>query len=86
MESNPTSKSTPVFFWRWQGALPQAGLLLREMTGPAEVMERLRALGFIPGVYVDYLGRAPLGGPLLFRLGSLSIALRKEEFSCLKLQ
>jgi Fe2+ transport system protein FeoA len=55
-------------------------------TGPLPIVERLQELGLHKGDEIIFMGRAPLRGPLLFRLGATVLALRLEEAECLKIQ
>jgi len=43
------------------------------------VQHRLRALGLRRGAMVTALGRAPLGSPWRFRIGSAELCLRRRE-------
>jgi Fe2+ transport system protein FeoA len=43
------------------------------------LQHRLRALGLRPGVEVTARGRAPLGSPWLFDVGSAQLCLRRRE-------
>lgn len=43
------------------------------------VTRRLFDLGFTPGEPVERLRRAPLGDPLMFRVGGVEIVLRRAE-------
>lgn len=43
------------------------------------VTRRLFDLGFAPGEQVERLRHAPLGDPLMFRVGGVEIVLRKAE-------
>lgn len=43
------------------------------------VARRLFDLGFTPGEHVERLRQAPLGGPLMFRVGGVEIVLRRAE-------
>ncbi|GAA4895939.1 hypothetical protein GCM10025789_11960 [Tessaracoccus lubricantis] len=43
------------------------------------VARRLFDLGFTPGERVERLRSAPLGDPLMFRVGGVEIVLRREQ-------
>lgn len=43
------------------------------------ITRRLFDLGFTPGQEVERLRNAPLGDPLMFRVGGISIVLRRAE-------
>ncbi|MFT3888383.1 MAG: FeoA family protein [Arachnia sp.] len=47
--------------------------------GDDAVARRLCDLGFAPGEDVVRLRRAPLGGPVMFRVGGVEIVLRASE-------
>ena len=51
--------------------------------GPPELVERLNEIGFRKDSQCEFLGRTPLGGPMLVRLGPMVIALRENEADCL---
>ncbi|MBY0369475.1 FeoA domain-containing protein [bacterium] len=57
--------------------------LLRALEGPSVLVERLYEIGFLPGEEFVFLGRAPLGGPWLFQVRGITVALRIEEAQCL---
>jgi len=45
-------------------------------------VERLAALGFLPGVEVSLLRLAPLGDPLVYRVGERQVSLRRADARC----
>jgi ferrous iron transport protein A len=47
--------------------------------GDDVISRRLCDLGFAPGESVVRLRRAPLGGPVMFRVGGVEIVLRSAE-------
>ncbi len=51
-----------------------------------ELVKRLADLGLRPGVDLQVLFRIPFGGPLVVRLGAMSLALRLEEAECLMVE
>lgn len=53
--------------------------------GDSILVERLKELGLFTGLQINFFGKSPFNGPLLFRLGSTVLALRKEEAACLLL-
>ena len=68
--------STPA---RWQDLAPGDRVLVtgyREMT---PYVERVRALGLVPGTSVEIRRRAPLGSPIEIRFRGFSLALRPAE-------
>ncbi|WGT47337.1 FeoA family protein [Tessaracoccus lacteus] len=52
--------------------------------GDDVVVRRLFDLGFVPGVEVLRLRRAPLGDPIMFRVGGSEIVLRKAQAQLVK--
>lgn len=56
---------------------------LKSITGDEFICERLHELGLRPGLQIEYLGQAPLGGPVLVRFLTTTLALRIEEARCL---
>ncbi len=53
--------------------------VVTEVTGAEPLRGRLLDLGVLPGTELACEGSAPLGDPLVFRLGTWLLALRKEE-------
>ncbi len=53
--------------------------ILAEMPCGGLLSRRLKQFGMIPGTKVRYLGSAPMGSPLLFRVRGAVISLRKED-------
>lgn len=54
--------------------------------GDSVIVERLKEMGLHQGLEVAPVGRAPFGGPLLFRFGNTVLALRFEEAQCALIQ
>jgi Fe2+ transport system protein FeoA len=54
--------------------------------GDPLIIERLKELGIHRGVKIEAYGRAPFGGPKLYRLGATVLALREEEAECIRIQ
>ena len=50
-----------------------------EVTGGDALAHRLAACGLWPGARIEWIGRAPFGDPLLFRLHGYRLALRRSE-------
>ena len=46
------------------------------------VARRLFDLGLIPGVQITMVRRAPLGDPVIYRVGDYEIALRRSQSRC----
>mgnify|MGYP002851652880 FL=1 len=60
--------------------LPRVGLArVLSVEGEDAVSQRLRELGFTAGTEVDYVRRAPFGGPLVVQLRGYQLALRPAE-------
>ena len=57
-----------------------------DLNGPQELVERLRELGFTPGENFKILRNFPLRGPWVIMTVHGMVALRDEEFQCLKIQ
>lgn len=53
-----------------------------DITAESVVRERLLEMGFAPGREVRVLRRLPFGGPLIVQAGTLVVALRHTEASC----
>lgn len=54
--------------------------------GEPRIVERLKEMGFHQGLEIEAVGRAPFGGPHLYRFGNTVLALRSEEAECTILQ
>lgn len=54
--------------------------------GDSVLVERLKEMGLHQGLEVTPVGRAPFGGPLLYRFGNTVLALRFEEAQCALIQ
>jgi Fe2+ transport system protein FeoA len=57
--------------------------VIRSHQGPKDLCERLNELGFRKDSECEFVGRTPLKGPLLFKLGPMVMALRENEAECL---
>lgn len=66
-----------------QAKQTQQRFVIRDHTGPRDLVERLNELGFRKDTECQYLGRTPLWGPLLFKIGPMVMALRENEAQCL---
>jgi ferrous iron transport protein A len=55
-------------------------------SGDSVLVERLKEMGLHQGLEVTPVGRAPFGGPLLYRFGNTVLALRYEEAQCAQIQ
>ena len=54
-------------------------VVIVEVTGGDALAHRLAACGLWPGTRIEWIGRAPFGDPLLFRLHGYRLALRRSE-------
>jgi Fe2+ transport system protein FeoA len=59
---------------------------IANISSDSETSHRLLELGFRKGLTVVFCGQAPFGGPYLFRMGAITLALRSEEMKCLNLR
>lgn len=55
---------------------------VQTLSGPSEIVERLHELGLFQGGVLQFWGQAPFGGPQIFKMGTVALALRKEEALC----
>lgn len=61
-------------------ALPPGGRgTILTLAGEDGITRRLRELGFLPGVEVEMIGRAPLGDPLAVFVRGSRMALRRRD-------
>jgi ferrous iron transport protein A len=62
--------------------------LIRQLADQCEprTARRLQELGFVPGVQVTTLRRAPLGDPSVYRVAGYEISLRRSEASLIHLE
>ena len=49
------------------------------LNGESDSVIRLQELGFMPGIFVEFVGKMTFGGPLVFRLHGTKIALRADD-------
>lgn len=54
--------------------------------GEDTLVQRLKQMGLHEGMSLQYLRRAPMRGPLIYRFGATALALRAEEAQCLILK
>lgn len=52
----------------------------------AGAARRVFDLGLAPGVEVTMVRRAPLGDPVIYRVGDYEIALRREQSRCIHVE
>ena len=62
---------------------PGASGIVTAISGASRVASRLMEMGFVPGAAVQVLRRAPFGGPIQYRVHSVSISMRVAEASCI---
>lgn len=58
---------------------------VRAVTGRGRMSVRLLEMGFVPGVEVTLVKRAPLGDPLELRLRGFHVSLRRAEARAVEL-
>lgn len=54
--------------------------------GDTQLTQRLLELGFVEGVPVEVIRRAPLGDPVEYSLEGFRIALRRSEANCVEVE
>jgi ferrous iron transport protein A len=62
---------------------PGASAIVTAISGASRVASRLMEMGFVPGAAVQVLRRAPFGGPVQYRVHSVSISMRLAEAACI---
>ncbi|MEZ6035247.1 MAG: FeoA family protein [Planctomycetaceae bacterium] len=62
---------------------PGASAIVTAISGASRVASRLMEMGFVPGASVQVLRRAPFGGPVQYRVHSVSISMRIAEAACI---
>ncbi|MCA8986028.1 MAG: ferrous iron transport protein A [Planctomycetaceae bacterium] len=53
--------------------------IVQDVTGTDSISIRLMEMGVLPGESIQYIGLAPLGDPLEYRLANSSLSLRRAE-------
>lgn len=61
--------------------LPGTGGIIRNIIGNTRIAQRLMSLAFLPGQSVEVSRLAPLGDPIMIKLGDSVLSLRKREAS-----
>lgn len=51
---------------------------VQEVHVAEEFVERVQGMGFFPGELVQVMKKAPLGDPVIYRLGGTTVSLRRE--------
>lgn len=64
---------------------PGQSFQISDFDGDAMILERMHEMGLRLGLTMQYIRRAPFGGPFLFQVATTLLALRSEELACLKL-
>lgn len=49
------------------------------------IIERLKEMGLHQGLEIEFVGQAPLLGPLVYRFGNTVLALRPQEAACIQI-
>ena len=62
---------------------PGASAIVTAISGASRIASRLMEMGFVPGVAVQVLRRAPFGGPIQYRIHNVSISMRIAEAACI---
>ena len=62
---------------------PGASATVTAISGASRIASRLMEMGFVPGAAVQMLRRAPFGGPIQYRVHSVSISMRVAEAACI---
>jgi len=71
------------------GTLPKgtSGKLYAFDTIDPQMVDRLREMGFAEGLLIELLHQSPFGGdPIAVRVGSMTIALRRQQANLIKVQ
>ena len=58
---------------------PREGGVVRAVEGSGPMFVRLLEMGFVPGVRVEVIKRAPLGDPIELRVHGYHVSLRRAE-------
>lgn len=59
---------------------------IQKISGDSAIIQRIQEVGLHEGDSLTFVGRAPFGGAFIVRVGSLIVALRKEEALCTQIQ
>ncbi|KAF2959232.1 MULTISPECIES: FeoA domain-containing protein [unclassified Thermotoga] len=59
--------------------VPGVRARIKRLEVPGELHEKLVGIGFIPGEEIEIVQVAPLGDPLVCKIGNRNITLRKKE-------
>jgi ferrous iron transport protein A len=62
---------------------PGASAIVTAISGASRIASRLMEMGFVPGAVVQVMRRAPFGGPIQYRVHSVSISMRAAEAACI---
>lgn len=61
-----------------------AEMIISKILGPPEVTERLQELGLVVGEQFEVIRQFPFSGPWVLMTRHGMVALRDDEFQCLK--
>lgn len=65
---------------------PGQAATIRRLCGTGALQDRLRGLGFFPGETLVLEFKTTLGGPWIFRIGVMKVALRVQEADRIELE
>ena len=60
--------------------------IVTSFKGAKELVERLSEMGLHLNQSIEFIGQAPLGGPKLFKLNTIVLALRANEAECVQVK
>ncbi|MFV8751192.1 FeoA family protein [Nannocystaceae bacterium ST9] len=63
-----------------------ARAIVKDVEGEGRMAVRLLEMGFVPGVEVALIKRAPLGDPLELRLRGYHVSLRRAEARAIRVE
>lgn len=64
----------------------QKGIIERFLNEALGARLRLQEMGLLPGTWIELVRRAPWGGPIQIKVGSVFFALRKSEAALLAIR
>ncbi len=59
---------------------------IAELALPSAEQEYLMRLGFVPGAEVEVVRKAPLQGPLIYRVYGTEVAIRSDTARCIRVE
>jgi len=54
-------------------------VIINSLELPASDQEFLMRIGFVPGAAVEFVGRGPINGPMIYRIQGSDVALRQDS-------